>query len=178
MRAFVFDTETSGLIDTHRIPLKKQPEIIEFYGATVNPESGEIFGEIDQLIKPAKEISEEITRITHITNDMLKDAPAFGFVADKIKAAIEEADCVIAHNLSYDMEITDIEFERIGGKIAWPKRRICTVEQTIHLKGHRLNLMGLHELLFKSRFEEAHRARNDVEALIRCVVELFRRGEL
>lgn len=178
MRAFVFDTETSGLIDTHRIPLNKQPSIIEFYGATIDPLSEDQFSEIDLLIKPPKEISEEITKITGITNEMLKDAPAFGFVADRIKSQIEAADVVIAHNLSFDMEITDLEFERLGAKVNWPKSRICTVEQTIHLKGHRLNLMGLHELLFKSRFEEAHRARNDVAALIRCVVELYRRGEL
>lgn len=178
MRAFVFDTETSGLIDTHRIPLAKQPSIIEFYGALIDPLSGDKFSEIDRLIKPPKAISDEIVKITGITNEMLEAAPAFGFVADDIKKAIEAADLVIAHNLSFDMEITDLEFERLGGKVVWPRMRICTVEQTVHLKGHRLKLMDLHELLFKRKFEEAHRARNDVEALITCVVELYRRGEL
>lgn len=179
MKFLVFDTETSGLIDSRRIPLNKQPEIIEFYGARIELKIGAaVEDELDLLIKPAKEISAEITRITGITNDDLKSAPHFAARSSEIQKFIEESDGVLAHNLSFDMEMTDIEFERLGIKLKWPARRICTVEQTMHLKGHRLGLMALHELLFKERFAEAHRARNDVAALIRCAVELAHRGEI
>lgn len=178
MIAFIFDTETSGLTDTRRIPLDKQPEIIELYAAVTDLASGDKLAEVERMIKPRKAISDEITRITGITNDDLKDALPFSAHASDIEDALARCDAVIAHNLSFDMEMVDIEFERLGQKVAWPARRICTVEQTMHLKGHRLGLMALHELLFKEPFPKAHRARNDVDALIRCVKELLHRGEL
>jgi DNA polymerase III epsilon subunit-like protein len=178
MIAYLFDTETSGLLDNHSIPLDKLPEVIEFYGAAINLSTGELTREINTLIKPKKPVSEEITRITSITNEMLADAPVFREVAGSIKSALEMTPCVIAHNLSFDMEMIETEFERLGEKIAWPARRLCTVEATIHLKGFRLRLNDMHELLFNERFAEAHRAKNDVMALKRCCEELFKRGEI
>jgi len=52
------------------------------------------------------------------------------------------------------------------------------VEQTQHLKGHRLSLGDLHDLLLGERFSGAHRARADVMALARCVSEMIRRDML
>lgn len=179
MHAFVFDTETSGLIDNHTMPLDKQPEIIEFYGATLDLDTGEVLDEIDTLIKPRREITDEITKITGIENDDLKDALPFSAHAPRIRRAIGTADAAIAHNLSFDKEMLEIECERLGGiELKWPARMICTVEQTIHLKGYRLSLQALHELLFGEPFKEAHRAKTDVQALVKCTVELFRRGEI
>lgn len=174
---FLFDTETTGLLDSHLIPLAKQPHIIEFYGCLADLSTGEIIGEIDHLIKPPVPISEEITRITGLTDEALKDSPPFAAVAGRIRAAIEDAPRVVAHNLSYDREMIDIEFERLEQKVKWP-RLLCTVEATLHLKGFRLNLTGLHEHLFGEGFPSAHRARNDVQALLRCACELHRRDEL
>ncbi len=45
----------------------------------------------------------------------------------------------------------------------------------MHMKGHRLKMMQLYELLFGEQFADAHRARNDVQALRRLAVELYRR---
>jgi DNA polymerase III epsilon subunit-like protein len=84
---------------------------------------------------------------------------------------------VIAHNLSYDRDMLNIEFQRLGHFIAWPPG-LCTVEQSVHYKGYRLNLTGLHEYLFGQPFAGAHRARPDVEALTRCCVEMFKRRDL
>jgi DNA polymerase III epsilon subunit-like protein len=177
MIAFIFDTETSGLIDNRTIKIDRQPSIIEFYGCLVDLETGEIKSELDLLIEPPKEVSEEITNITSITNDMLKGKPLFEAVASLIATAIENAPIVIAHNLSFDREMVDVEFERLGKTIKWP-RLLCTVEATIHLKGFRLSLSNLHETLFNEPFAGAHRARVDVQALVRCCVELFKRGEI
>jgi DNA polymerase III alpha subunit (gram-positive type) len=84
---------------------------------------------------------------------------------------------VIAHNASFDQEAINIEANRLGRIIKWPTCR-CSVEQTIHLKGKRLTLGALHEHLFGARFDDAHRARADVMALVRCCCELHKRGEL
>lgn len=175
MKAFIFDTETTGLIDNRTLPLAKLPEIIEFYGHIADLESGEIHDAIDKLIKPRGEISREITKITTITADHVRDAPAFFEVAPEIKTLIESASVTIAHNHSFDTEMVDIEFERLGEKVNWP-RAVCTVEATVFLKGFRMNLSGLHEYLLGEPFAGAHRARVDVMALTRCCVELHKRG--
>lgn len=176
--ALFFDTETTGLIENMTTPEKKQPEIIEFYGALIDMDTGEMIDEIDELIKPTRPASEEITKITGITNEMLEGRPSFRALSGRIKSLIEKAPAVVAHNLSFDMEMVDVEMNRLGDRIAWPRLRICTVEQTIHLKGFRLNLTALHEHLFGERFPEAHRAKNDVLALIRCALELRKRDEI
>jgi DNA polymerase III epsilon subunit-like protein len=175
--AFIFDTETTGLLDTRLIPLVRQPRIIEFYGAMVDLDAGpEPLWELDTLLNPGVPISEEITRITGIDDEMVRNAPTFDAFEPLLSCAWTQSSMVvIAHNASFDVEMVDIEYERQGLHVLWPPV-ICTVEQTVHLRGHRLNLQALHELLFEERFKEAHRARNDVRALIRCCVELRKRG--
>jgi DNA polymerase III alpha subunit (gram-positive type) len=177
MEAFLFDTETDGLVANHTLKLARQPCVIEFYGCSADLKTGKILHELNFLIKSPQPISAEITTITTITNEMLKDAPPFSIVADKIFTAIENAPVVIAHNLSFDKEMLDLEAERLGRKIAWP-RLICSVEQSIAMKGYRLSLSNLHQELFGEPFEGAHRAKADVKALLRCCVELWKKGIL
>jgi DNA polymerase-3 subunit epsilon len=177
MRALIFDTETTNLISNHSMKLDQQPSIVEFCGWVVDLATGNVEGELDLLIKPPNGVTEETTKITGLTDEMLKDEPTFAEQAYDIKNFIEGREAVIAHNLSFDAEMIDLEFERLGQKITWP-RKICSVEQSLHLKGFRLKLSDLHELLFGEKFEGAHRARVDVKALTRCCVELFKRGEI
>jgi DNA polymerase III epsilon subunit-like protein len=182
MHVFVFDTETTGLVANHTIKIGKQPHIIEFYGCLVNLETGEISNEIDLLIKPPSPLldtpafgdKKTTTQITGITNEMLASAPTFNEIAGELFAAIETAPLIASHNLSYDMEMLDLEAERLGIKIKWP-RGFCTVEQTVHFKGHRLKMGDLYEHLFNERFTDAHRAKADTRALVRCIVELHKR---
>jgi DNA polymerase III subunit epsilon len=181
MHLFVFDTETTGLVGNHTIKLAKQPHIIEFYGCLVDLITGELSNEIDLLIKPPQPLPDTpafgekktTTQITGITNDMLKNAPSFHEAATSLIAALEAAPLVASHNLSYDKEMLDIEAERLDTKINWPNG-ICSVEQTVHLKGHRLTLSALYEYLFNEKFADAHRAKTDTQALIRCLIELHK----
>ena len=173
----IFDTETTGLIENMTTRFDKQPEVVEFAAIRIN-EKGKILEELDQLIKPSIPITEDITKLNGIDNDMLKDKLHFVGYASAIRDMIERSSMVIAHNAAFDVDMLNLEFKKLKmTRIAWP-RIICTVEQTIHIKGYRLTLSDLHEYLFKKKFEGAHRARADVEALARCVVELRKRGEL
>lgn len=187
MRAFIFDTETSGLVDNRSLALDKQPEIIEFYGAVVDIEDGERLVEIDSLCRPSlpvpwdskmvgKRKEKGITEITGMTWDTVKNAPAFSSLMDMIDDALSICTGVVAHNLSFDMDMVELEYQRSSRTIRWPACRLCTVEQTVHLVGHRLTLTKLHELLFDESFKDAHRAGVDTQALIRCTLELRKRG--
>lgn len=174
----LFDTETTGLIKNRTLPMDRQPSIIEWYSCVADLEHGEIITELDLMIKPPGSVSDEITRITGLDDAMLADKPMFPAVADQIWAAIHGSARMAAHNASFDMEMAELEFERLGKTIHWPRRPLCTVEATVPLKGHRLTLQALHEHLFGERFPNAHRAKNDVMALLKCSCELFKRGEI
>jgi DNA polymerase-3 subunit alpha (Gram-positive type) len=173
----IFDTETTDLVHNSLRPLGKQPKLIEFFGLRLNRDMEEI-GAIQQLINPGIPIPEEITKITSITNDMVKEAPMVHEVISDLVKIIENNDTVVAHNLSYDMSIMNFEGLRCGWQIKWPKHLVCTVEATEWMKGHRLKLASLYEELFGETFENAHRAENDVRATARIFVELVKRGEI
>jgi len=175
--AVLLDTETTDLTFNRTKKIDQQPHVYEFYGCLFDFESQTIQEEVDTLIKVPIKIPEKSKKITGIDDDMLKDAPVFKDVAPRIKKLIESAPLVVAHNMSFDREILDIEFERIGETIQWPKV-LCTVEATVHLKGFRLSLTALHDILFAKPFPEAHRAKHDVAALTRCCAELSQRGEI
>ena len=178
MLCTLFDTETSGLVLNRLVADGKQPHIIEFYGCVADLATGEIVRELDVLIKPPVEISDEITKITKITNEMLADKLPFKDHAAEIRSILSGSPRVMAHNLSFDMDMIELEFARLGLTMEWPRRKICTAEATLHLAGYRFKLSGLYEHLFGETFPEAHRARNDVHAMLRCAVKLYEMGEL
>ncbi len=182
MRALVIDTETTGLITNATIKDAWLPEICEVYAALVDfADDGScvILDELNELIKPTNPIVEDSKSgsIHGITNAMVRDAPSFRAVLPRLKKMIEEAPVVMAHNATFDREAIDIEARRAGATMNWP-RMICTIEQTMGLRGYRMTLGDLHEELIGMKFEGAHRAKVDVAALIRCVGELVRREML
>ena len=170
----VFDTETTGLVANHTVRMAKQPEIIEFAAVMINPGSGEVVEEFETLIRPKYPLEERIIKITGLTDDALRAAPWFSQMANKIQTMIEDSNAIVAHNASFDCEMLDLEFERLKQTVEWPLK-ICTVEQTVHIKGHRMTLGMLHAHLFGLQHVDAHRAMADVKALARCVVEMMRK---
>lgn len=182
MIALIFDVESTGL-PLPCAKLEAQPSVIEIFMALVNLKSGQIPKTYETLIKPPSPLSDKpapnsrktISEITGLTNDALAKAPTFKDVSKIIFDWIERAPTVIAHNLQFDSQMIDFESERLGYAIKWP-RKICTIEQTMALRGYRLSLANLHSELFNESFTGAHRAKKDVEILIRCCVELHRKG--
>lgn len=177
MIALVYDTETTGLVSTGLLDLKRQPHVIEYYGAVTEfKKSGkfDVLSELEFLCKPPYPISAEITKITGITNDMLADQKTFDHYHAKVRKQLELAPLVIAHNAAFDRQMIDFEFARLQQTLKWP-RTLCTIEQTMHLQGKRIKLTDMHMLLFNEKFS-AHRGKSDVLALCRCIGELHRQG--
>lgn len=166
-RFLLFDTETTDLVKTSLTNEANQPKVIEFYGCLCDDE-GAIIRELDLLINPGFPLTDEIIRITGIKDDDLLGKPSFRDVCGDIASIIEDATHVVAHNLMFDFGVVSIEMKRAGRAIQWPMGRICTVEETEHLKGTRLKLVDLHTHLFGEPFASAHRAKNDVMAMHRC----------
>jgi DNA polymerase III epsilon subunit-like protein len=170
----IFDTETDGLITTLAAKLDRLPQIVSLYYNIINLENGVSVKNGAFLFKPSKPISEEMTKIHGISNEMVKDAPPFREMAYLLKDNFQASPLVIAHNAKYDTDMVNIEMRRCDLNVSWPKI-ICTVEQTIWLEGYRLSLTNLHKYLFGLDFEEKHSASGDVAALSKCCVELYKR---
>jgi len=175
----VYDTETTGLLRPNATNVAQQPEIIELYAVQIN-EKFEIIKEIDTFLNPTLPISDVITKITGINDDMVKDAPKFSAMYKQIAEVFKGSDCLVAHNASFDVSMLANELVRIDKVIhfPWPVNHICTVEKSNHIKGNRLNLAKLHELATGKPFEGAHRAKADVHALVRCFHWLVEEGHI
>jgi DNA polymerase III epsilon subunit-like protein len=177
MIVLLFDTETTDLINNRSVKLEQQPEILSLFYQVVDIDNGTVLKKESYLFKPSKPIREEITKINGISDATVANAPKFRELANIIKAEIEQEDAVIAHNLAFDKDMIEIEFERLGEVVKWP-RLLCTVEQTMFLKGYRLSLTNLYKELFHEDFEEKHSAEGDVAALTRVCVEMRKRNWL
>ena len=175
MRWLVFDTETTDLIGNSVTNERHQPHIVEFCGLIIDS-SGKELEALEFLCRPPIKIPEVAVRITGITDEAVKDEEPFSYYADDVQNFLRNADAVVAHNLSYDMAMVNIEMARVNKLSPWPDRRVCTVEQTEWINGYRLSLTALHEKLFGEGFPDAHRARTDVEATCRCLVRMIEEG--
>lgn len=179
MRALGFDTETTGLVKSRFAKLAMQPHATEFFGLVLS--QGDPWQEAEtfhSLFNPGVPLDKDVQRITGLTDKMLENEPKFKDKAQELKDLIEGCDIVFAHNLGFDKAIIDFEMLRCGLEVKWPARMICTVESTEHFSGRRLKLIELHEHLFGEGFENAHRAENDVRPMVRCFIELWKRGVL
>ena len=167
----VFDTETTGLLAPKAARISRQPFIIEFYGEIIGGDA------YHYLFNPGTKLPPKITMITGLRDNDLKDAPPFQKTAKKIVKIIESADVIVAHNFSFDKGIIEINLAR--EKLDPPKwpREICTVEATEHLYGRRMSLSDLYTELFNDTFK-AHRAKEDVKALVRIFQKLLEDGEI
>lgn len=178
MNHLIFDTETTNLIHNSIQPLHKQPRVIEFFGLLIDDDGMEELDTLHAYLNPGVPLSAEVTKITGIKNEQLVGKPPFAEFAPLLVDLMGRADVVVAHNLSYDMAVINFEFARLGKRLVWPERRVCTVEATESLRGYRLNLTALHTELFGEAFAKAHSAEHDVRATARCYVELKARGEV
>lgn len=175
----IFDTETTGLPQPEGAPLTIQPKMTEFFGIKVNEAYNKV-DELEFLCNPGEPLEAFITKITGITDAMLNGQPPFASHYPKLVQFFLGEEAMAAHNLAFDRDIIRYELERISKAYSfpWPHQHICTVEKTMHLCGYRLSLDKLHNYLFDEGFSDAHRARSDTEALVRCMAELHKRGVL
>lgn len=171
-KIIVFDTETTGLLMHPDAPLSKQPKIIQF-GAVLLNEHGVVVEELSEMINPGEAISDEITKITGITNQELRFAPGFTQVFPRIKNMFDKSFAVFAHNLPFDKAMLFNELERhniIG--FPWPKQEYCTAGMHKDFWGRNPKLIKLYEATMGMPLAQTHRALDDVMALVEIIVAL------
>lgn len=174
-RYLFIDTETTDLLKISGMPLEKQPHIIEYAGL-VTDNTGKLIDELVFLCRPPVASEPAALRTHGITEESLENEKPFQFHQIKLMKQLGSCEYIVAHNLAFDLGVVKAEFERLGVDLILPKRRICTVEQTMNIRNYRMRLADLYKYLFEESFPEAHRARNDCAALAKCFWELRKRG--
>lgn len=176
----VFDTETTGLDNNPAMSPEKQSKIIELFALKVDDQTLEIVDELELLIDPGEKLTDEIVKITGITDEMVRGQGSFGSHFKRIQRFWIGEVVAVGHNLSFDIDMMWVEIARLGklNAFPWCPKQICTVESSEHIHGRRLKLMDLHTELLGEGFEAAHRARNDVMATYRCAKALLQRGDI
>lgn len=117
-RFVVIDLETTG-----HSP-ENGDKIIQIGAVVIS--DGEIAETMSTLVNPNVPIPPFIQKLTHISNEMVKDAPEFREVVPELLKLLENS-CFVAHNVSFDFSFLQHELQQLGyKKLTMPK--IDTVE--------------------------------------------------
>lgn len=181
-----FDTETTGLPRNWKAPvtdLNNWPRLVQLAWLFYDKKGDRISGK-DYIVKPEGfTIPKDVSKIHGISTDRAnKEGTSLSIVLYDFQLMIDQAEFLVAHNMSFDEKIVGAEFLRckMPNSIA-TKKRICTMESTTNfcaingLYGYKWpKLSELHYKLFRTRFEEAHNSAVDITATVKCFWELKR----
>ncbi|WP_308231675.1 exonuclease domain-containing protein [uncultured Prevotella sp.] len=159
----VFDLETTGL-DLVR------DRIIQISYIKVLPGGKEQRENL--LINPCKPIPQEVTELTGISNDDVKDASSFKDVAQQLSEKMKDCDFAGYNSNHFDIPMLAEEFLRAGIDFDFSKCRLIDA-QTIFHKMERRNLAAAYKFYCGRKMEEdftAHRADEDTEATYRVLM--------
>jgi DNA polymerase III epsilon subunit family exonuclease len=148
----VVDVETTGVRSGYG------DRITEIAVAVVHGERREIV--FDTLVNPERPIPRAVCAITNITNEMVRNAPRFCDVTERLLAALAGR-VFVAHNARFDWNFVSAELRR-SRDLTLDGTRFCTVRLARRLvKGVRS--CGLDNLcrFFGFRNEARHRAGGD-----------------
>lgn len=181
-----FDTETTGF-PSKKFPLDhpNQPHLVQL-AATLCSDANTVLGSLNFIIIPdGFQIPIKTSEIHGITDEIAND---FGISLTLALETFREfslrADYVVAHNLDFDKQIMNIEFERCHKQLHWGLRcskGLCTMKASVDAckipneygKYKWPTLMEAYQVLVDpDGFENAHNAMADVEACLKVFFAL------
>jgi DNA polymerase-3 subunit epsilon len=116
----------------------------------------------ETLVNPQKEIPISIFALTGINNEMVKDAPIFDDIAEKVLEMLTER-IFVAHNVNFDYSFIRHQLEESGFK--WSARKLCTVRAARKIKpGIASYSLGRLCNSLNITLENRHRAGGDADA--------------
>ena len=166
VQLIIFDTDTTGLDS-------QLDRIIEFGALKIL--DGKIIDQFESFVRTDIELTPQITSITGITNDMIKDAPDISEIVPKFLKFIRGG-IIVAHNADFDLSFLKAAAARLGYELEWPC--FCTVKLARKvlpgLPRYNLDTIAEH---FKLTFEARHRAVGDVKVLKDVLLEILQDDE-
>jgi DNA polymerase III subunit epsilon len=164
----VVDVETTGggFYSGHRIT--------EF--AAVSVRNGEIDDVFETLVNPERSIPPWISKLTNITWDMVKDAPRFRDIGDRVIQSLE-GKVFVAHNAGFDWRFVTAEVQRATGRhLDGP--RLCTVRLARKLLSQlRSRSLGSLANYYGIENSARHRAAGDAIATAHVLTRLLREAQ-
>lgn len=158
----VLDIETTGL--------SFRTEKITEIGA-VKVKDGEIVDTFECFVNPEVPIPQKIVEITHITDDMVKDAETIDKVMPKFLEFIGDLK-LVAHNADFDVGFLKYNAENLGLKMDNEYIDTLKLSRQIYpeFKKHKLGIIA-EKLGIK--VENAHRALDDVKTLVQVFIKML-----
>jgi DNA polymerase-3 subunit epsilon len=207
MKVLIFDTETTGLPKTRIIgqdTLNSWPHIVQFSFIVFDTNKNEIIIEKDFIIKMIDgiEISQDSSNIHGITNEISREkGTSIEDVLCRFFYYLREVDLLVGHNISFDINMVNVELLRIIYNKTYPREHIsayksdlhllanfknifCTMQETIDLcaiktldrNGQEYNkypkLSELHEKMFGTIPKNMHNSLVDILITLRCFMKL------
>lgn len=152
------DVETTGLSPVYN-------ELIEI--SAIKYEKAKKKDTFSTLIKPKKEISDTITNITGITNEMVKNAPNIEQVMPKLIDFIGEYP-IVAHNANFDYSFLQNNSQKSFSKNKVIDTVAISRKMLPSLPNHKLNTVSKYIGIEEDGF---HRAEFDCECCAKIYIK-------
>ncbi len=127
----------------------------------------EVIDRWHSMINPQRSISPFITKLTGITNEMVRDAPLFADIADSLMEFMGDG-IFVAHNVNFDYGFISQEYLRLERRFRFPKFCTCAGMRRHH-PGHGSYSLGSLCGIYEISLEHHHRALCDAEAAARLL---------
>lgn len=154
----VLDLETTGFSP-------KTEKITEI--GIMKVKNGEVIEEFCEFVNPEKPIPERVVEVTHITDDMVKDAPTIDVMFPKVLEFIKGS-VLVAHNAAFDMGFLKYVAKELGYEFDFTYVDTLPLARKLFpdIKKHKLGKIAEH---LKIKVEVAHRALDDVDTTVKVL---------
>ena len=152
----VFDLETTGI----SFRTEKITEI-----GIMKVKNGEVIDSFETFVNPEKPIPMRVQEITHITDDMVKDAPTIEEVLPKVLEFFGDS-VIVAHNADFDTSFIKYNCEKMGLKFDNTYLDTLRLAKDLFPEYKKYKLGIIAENL-GIKVEVAHRALDDVDTTVK-----------
>lgn len=129
-----------------------------------------------RLVNPGIPIPKEASDVHHITDDMVKDQPAFDRIAKSLYDLIADSDFCTFNGNRFDIPMLMEEFSRAGYNLDMSNRSCIDVKRIFH-RMERRDLKAAYQFYCKKNLDGAHDALNDVNAtlsVLECMLDYYK----
>ena len=158
----VFDLETTGISHI----TEKITEI-----GIIKIKNGEIIDTFETFVNPEKPIPQEVVEVTHITDDMVKDAETIDKIMPKVLEFMKGS-VLVAHNADFDIGFMKYNCEQLGLPFEFTHIDTLRLAKAIYPEFSRYKLGFIADKL-GIKVEVAHRALDDVKTLVQVFNEMI-----
>lgn len=162
----VFDVETTGFSNVY-------DTIIEL--AAVKIKNGQVLDTFERFSNPHRKLTAKIIELTHITDDMLVNAPELSDVITEFRDFIGDG-VVVAHNAAFDLGFLYVAYKTAGIDVRHPGIDTVELSRLVNPGQKTHNLKTLTKK-YNIELTQHHRAIYDTEATAELFLHLMKQAD-